>query len=82
MQEEIQKVKLTEEREKGHSKGREVKDLVWAKVVLTLRTKRTCQSKKQSCLSYALGMGCGGALVEAMTFNRRVVGSTPALAAM
>ena len=26
-------------------------------------------------------MGCGGALVETMTFNRRVVGSTPALAA-
>jgi len=27
-------------------------------------------------------VGCGGALVEAITFNRRVVGSTPALAAM
>ena len=27
-------------------------------------------------------MGRGGALVETMTFNRRVVGSTPALAAM
>ena len=26
--------------------------------------------------------GRGGALVETMTFNRRVVGSTPALAAM
>ena len=26
-------------------------------------------------------MGRGGALVETMTFNRRVVGSTPALAA-
>jgi len=26
MQDEIQKVKLTEEREKGHSKGREVKN--------------------------------------------------------
>ena len=26
-------------------------------------------------------MGHGGALVETMTFNRRVVGSTPALAA-
>jgi len=26
-------------------------------------------------------MGRGGALVEAMTFNRRVVGSTPDLAA-
>jgi len=25
-------------------------------------------------------LGRGGALVEAMTFNRRVVGSTPALA--
>ena len=27
------------------------------------------------------GVGCGGALAESMTFNRRVVGSTPALAA-
>ena len=27
-------------------------------------------------------MGRGGAFVEAITFNRRVVGSTPALAAM
>ena len=27
-------------------------------------------------------MGHGGALVEAITLNRRVVGSTPALAAM
>ena len=26
-------------------------------------------------------VGCGGALVETMTFNRRVVGSNPALAA-
>ena len=26
-------------------------------------------------------LGRGGALVEAITFNRRVVGSTPALAA-
>ena len=31
--------------------------------------------------SSVLTMGRGGALVEAMTFNRRVVGSTPALAA-
>ena len=29
-----------------------------------------------------LGMGHGGALVESIAFNRRVVGSTPALAAM
>src|SRR6218665_1912265 len=28
-----------------------------------------------------VGVGRGGALVETMTFNRRVVGSTPALAA-
>jgi len=27
-------------------------------------------------------MGHGGALIESITFNRRVVGSTPALAAM
>jgi len=26
-------------------------------------------------------VGCGGELVESMTFNRRVVASTPALAA-
>ena len=28
-----------------------------------------------------LAMGCGGALVESIAFNRRVMGSTPALAA-
>src|SRR6218665_2718752 len=37
------------------------------------------------CLSRSnikIRVGRGGALVESMTFNRRVVGSTPALAAM
>ena len=32
-------------------------------------------------LLVALVVGRGGALVESMTFNRRVVGSTPALTA-
>ena len=31
---------------------------------------------------YYIYMGHGGALVESIAFNRRVVGSTPALAAM
>ena len=33
------------------------------------------------CIYIYLFVGRGGALVETMTFNRRVVGSTPALAA-
>ena len=33
-------------------------------------------------LNHATTVGHGGALVEAITLNRRVVGSTPALAAM
>ena len=33
-------------------------------------------------LRYQCATGHGGALVEAITLNRRVVGSTPALAAM
>ena len=32
-------------------------------------------------MQHMIGGGRGGALVEAMTFNWRVVGSTPALAA-
>jgi len=40
-------------------------------------------SKISWCFTWHLrDVGHGGALVEAMTFNRRVVGSTPALAAM
>ena len=50
MHEEIQKAKLTEEKEGGHSKGRDqwCKSYSLAIVVLNRRTKRTCQSKGQS----------------------------------
>ena len=34
-----------------------------------------------TCVKTAIVVGRGGALVETMSFNRRVVGSTPALAA-
>ena len=37
---------------------------------------------KEEEVSNAVNVGHGGALVESIAFNRRVVGSTPALAAM
>ena len=45
---------------------------------------REFRLKSCSVKEYQLnvGVGRGGAFVETITFNRRVVGSTPALAAM
>ena len=40
------------------------------------------QNKTAHCLLLLHYVGHGGALVESIAFNRRVVGSTPALAAM
>ena len=46
---------------------------------LVVRNSAVCLSR---ILYKIYGMGYGGALVESIAFNRRVVGSTPALAAM
>ena len=45
-----------------------------------LSSDKELKRKKADQLPLDQQVGRGGALVETMTFNRRVVGSTPALA--